>query len=58
MAMSPRVLAITTCKRQVLHHMACILVQVNIVGFGMVEMAISTDSKPTIYRNLYEIEAQ
>ena len=25
-----------------------------IVGFGLVEMAISTNSKPTIYRNLYE----
>ena len=25
-----------------------------IVGFGMVEMAISTNPKPTIYRNLYE----
>ena len=26
-----------------------------IVGFGLVEMAISTNPKPTIYRNLYEI---
>ena len=26
----------------------------NIVGFGLVEMAISTNPKPTIYRNLYE----
>ena len=25
-----------------------------IVGFGLVEMAISTNPKPTIYRNLYE----
>ena len=25
-----------------------------IVGFGLVEMAISTNQKPTIYRNLYE----
>ena len=25
-----------------------------IVGFGFVEMAISTNPKPTIYRNLYE----
>ena len=25
-----------------------------IVGFGLVEMAISTKQKPTIYRNLYE----
>ena len=24
------------------------------VGFGLVEMAISTNPKPTIYRNLYE----
>ena len=26
----------------------------DIVGFGLVEMAISTNPKPTIYRNLYE----
>ena len=26
-----------------------------IVGFRLVEMAISTNQKPTIYRNLYEI---
>ena len=26
----------------------------NIVGFWLVEMAISTNQKPTIYRNLYE----
>ena len=25
-----------------------------IVGFGLVEIAISTNPKPTIYRNLYE----
>ena len=25
-----------------------------IVGFWLVEMAISTNQKPTIYRNLYE----
>ena len=25
-----------------------------IVGFGLAEMAISTNPKPTIYRNLYE----
>ena len=25
-----------------------------IAGFGLVEMAISTDPKPAIYRNLYE----
>ena len=25
-----------------------------IVGFGVVEMAISTNPKPTIYRNLYQ----
>ena len=25
-----------------------------IVGFGLVEMAISPNPKPTIYRNLYE----
>ena len=25
-----------------------------IVGFGLVEMAISTNPKPTIYGNLYE----
>ena len=25
-----------------------------IVGFALVEMAISTNAKPTIYRNLYE----
>ena len=25
-----------------------------IAGFGLVEMAISTNPKPTIYRNLYE----
>ena len=25
-----------------------------IIGFGLVEMAISTNPKPTIYRNLYE----
>ena len=25
-----------------------------IVGFGLVEMAISTNTKPAIYRNLYE----
>ena len=25
-----------------------------IVGFGLVEMAITTNQKPTIYRNLYE----
>ena len=25
-----------------------------IVGYGLVEMAISTNPKPTIYRNLYE----
>ena len=25
-----------------------------IVGFGLVEMAISTNQKPTMYRNLYE----
>ena len=25
-----------------------------IVGFGLVEMAISTNPKPTIYRDLYE----
>ena len=24
------------------------------VGFGLVEMAISTNPKPTIYRNVYE----
>ena len=29
-----------------------------IVGFGLVEMAISTNPKPTIYRNLYENTAQ
>ena len=34
---------------------ARILVQVRyIVGFWLVEMAISTNQKPTIYRNLYE----
>ena len=26
----------------------------HIVGFWLVEMAISTNQKPTIYRNLYE----
>ena len=25
-----------------------------VVGFGLVEMAISTNPKPTIYRNFYE----
>ena len=25
-----------------------------IVGFGLVEMAISTNSKPAMYRNFYE----
>ena len=35
--------------------MALILVQLRyIVGFGLVEMAISTNPKPTMYRNLYE----
>ena len=29
-------------------------VHVTIFGFGLVEMAISTNPKPTIYRNLYE----
>ena len=35
---------------------ARILVQVKIyiVGFWLVEMAISTNQKPTIYRNLYK----
>ena len=34
---------------------SCILVQLRyIVGFGLVEIAISTNPKPTIYRNLYE----
>ena len=28
-----------------------------IVDFGLVKMAISTNPKPTIYRNLYEITA-
>ena len=31
---------------------SCILVY--IVGFGLVEMAISNNPKPTIYRNVYE----
>ena len=36
-------------------HRARILVQLRyIVGFWLVEMAISTNQKPTIYRNLYE----
>ena len=29
-----------------------------IVGFGLVEMAIPTNPKPTIYRNLYENTAR
>ena len=29
-----------------------------IVGFWLVEMSISTNQKPTIYRNLYENTAQ
>ena len=29
-----------------------------IVGFWLVEMAISTNQKPTIYRNLYENTGQ
>ena len=29
-----------------------------IVGFGLVEMAISTNPKHTIYRNLYEDKGQ
>ena len=37
------------------HPWARILVQLQyIVGFWLVEMAISTNQKPTIYRNLYE----
>ena len=32
----------------------CFRLRFDIGGFLLVEMAISTNSKPTIYRNLYE----
>ena len=43
-----------TSKMKLVEYWACILTLRFIVGYGFVEIIISTNPKPTIYRNLYE----